>query len=76
MSDVYTAATIHNALGIKPARLRQWVARGHVRRVGRDKYDGESVRAHFRASVTSTDGRDDAGRFTGRVSTPLSPPVD
>lgn len=68
MTDVYTAAAIHNALGIKPATLRKWVQRGHVTRVGRDAYDGDSVIAHFRTLADDDDdhARDDAGRFAGR----------
>lgn len=46
--SVYTSAQIHAVLGVRPGTLRQWVKRGHVRKVGRDLYDGDSVIAHWR----------------------------
>lgn len=52
--DVYSAATIHTVLGVEPATLRKWVERGHVRRLGYDKYDGDTVIAHWRARHVDT----------------------
>jgi phage terminase Nu1 subunit (DNA packaging protein) len=43
-----TSALAHAVLGIKPATLRKWVQRGHVRKLGRDLYDADTVIAHWR----------------------------
>lgn len=45
----FTAAQIEAVLGIPPSTLRVWVHRGHVRKVARDLYDGDSVIARWRA---------------------------
>lgn len=51
---VYTAATIEAVLGVRPATLRKWVERGHVTRVGRDLYDGDSVIARWREAEAAS----------------------
>lgn len=48
--DFYTAATIHAVLGVPPGTLRQWVARGQVRKLGRDRYEAASVLTRWRRS--------------------------
>lgn len=70
--DVYTAATIEAVTGVDRATLRQWVARGHVTRVGRDAYDGDSVIAYWRTVTMSTPVRDESGRFVGRAPVAVS----
>lgn len=49
--SVYTSAQIEAVLGVKPGTLRQWVHRGHVVKVGRDLYDGDSVIAYWRTAA-------------------------
>lgn len=54
--NVFTSATIEAVLGIPPATLRKWVERGHVKRVGRDLYDGDTVIERWReVESASTD---------------------
>lgn len=38
-----TSAEVQAVLGVKPGTLRQWAFRGQVKKVGRDRYDAESV---------------------------------
>jgi hypothetical protein len=47
--SAYTSATIESVLGVPPATLRKWVERGHVTKLGRDLYDGDSVIERWRA---------------------------
>lgn len=54
--NVYTSAQIREVLGIKPGTLRIWVLRGHVVKVGRDLYDGDSVIARWQQMAARTDG--------------------
>jgi predicted site-specific integrase-resolvase len=42
-----SAELAERVLGIKPATLRKWVERGHVRKVGRALYDLDDVRARW-----------------------------
>lgn len=70
MMDVYTAATIQAVTGVEPATLRKWVERGHVTKLGRDAYDGDSVIAYWRLVTLAVDVRDDRGRFAGRAPSP------
>ena len=48
--SAYTAAQIEAVLGIPRVTLRVWVHRKHIRKVGRDLYDGDSVIARWRES--------------------------
>jgi phage terminase Nu1 subunit (DNA packaging protein) len=67
VSGLFTAETIAAVTGVQPATLRKWVERGHVVKHGRDRYDGESVIAHWRATTLAEPVRDTTGRFTGRA---------
>lgn len=68
MSDTYTADQIRRVLGVRPDTLRKWVERGHIVTHGRDRYDGDSVIAHWRATRDAEPVRDGgSGRFTGRA---------
>lgn len=49
--QTFTSATIAAVLEVKPGTLRQWVNRGHVRKLGRDQYDAETVIARWRAQA-------------------------
>jgi hypothetical protein len=51
-----TAAEIRAAFGIEPGTLRVWVHRRHIRKVGRDTYDRDSVLARC-AAQTREEGR-------------------
>lgn len=42
-----TSAEVWQTLGVRPDRLRQWVARGNVIKVGRDLVDMGSVMAYM-----------------------------
>jgi predicted transcriptional regulator of viral defense system len=42
-----TAEQAEKLLGIKPATLRKWVERGHVRRLRHGVYDLDDVRARW-----------------------------
>ena len=59
MSGAYTAAQIEAVLGVRPATLRKWVQRGHVAKLGRDLYDGDSVIARWREAEAASDPSDD-----------------
>lgn len=55
--SAYTSAQIEAVLGIRPATLRKWVQRGHVTKLGRDLYDGDSVIARWREVETAAEPR-------------------
>lgn len=52
--SAYTAAQVEAVLGVKPATLRKWVQRGHVRKVGRDLYDETTLLARWRQQASLT----------------------
>lgn len=52
--SAYTAAQVEAILGIKQATLQKWVQRGHIKRVGRDLYDEDTLLAHWRERVHLT----------------------
>jgi len=56
--SAYTSAQIRDVLGIPASTLRGWVHRGHIRKVGRDLYDGDSVIARWRQAEAATDRPD------------------
>jgi predicted site-specific integrase-resolvase len=47
MTLAASAAELRAALGVDPTTLRVWTARGHIRKLGRDRYDVDSVKAHL-----------------------------
>lgn len=56
--SAFTSAQIEAVLGIKPGTLRVWAHRGHITKLGRDLYEGDSVIAHWQAAAqTATDGQ-------------------
>jgi hypothetical protein len=42
-----SASDLQSVLGVDPITLRVWASRGHVRKLGRDRYDVDSVIAHL-----------------------------
>lgn len=58
MSTV-TAELAQRVLGINPSTLRTWVERGYVRKLGRDRYDLDDVRARWLKLAPGGDGGDD-----------------
>lgn len=55
---VITAAQARQLLGINPATLRKWVERGHVRKLGRDRYELEDVRDRWVSMACGDDALD------------------
>lgn len=51
--SAYTSAQIEAVLGIPASTLRVWAHRGHITKVGRDLYDGDSVIARWRATAAA-----------------------
>lgn len=47
MIETTTAAAVEAVLGVKPATLRKWVQRGHVRKLGRDRYVLADIQAQL-----------------------------
>jgi len=52
--SAYTSAQIEAVMGIPASTLRGWVHRGHIVKIGRDLYDGDSVIARWRRSQATT----------------------
>lgn len=51
----FPAATIEAVLGVPASTVRKWVERGHVRKYGRDLYDGDDVINRWAAAVEHDD---------------------